>query len=122
MEYAVGDKIENEFNEPWISTDKYNELFNLAITGNESKLKIDYIAEVTSDNPDGETQHTHYIARIYGGLNGSGEWNDYLLDMISLVNILREHFKNVYFVDLKNDCADDVFTLRIGFSEEVNLK
>lgn len=53
----------------------------------------------------------HYIAYIYGGENGPGNWKNYS-------DFLSELFSNLdhaWVIDLSNDCADDVWTLRIGF-------
>jgi len=53
----------------------------------------------------------HYIAYIYGGENGPGNWKNYS-------NFLSDLFQNLnqaWMIDLSNDCADDVWTLRMGF-------
>ena len=59
----------------------------------------------------------HYIAYIYGGENGPGNWKDYS-------NWLSELFSNLdgaILIDLTNDCPDDVWTLRISFNIKESL-
>ena len=55
-------------------------------------------------------QGTHYIVTLYGGLNGRGDFFDYLSDVQHIVVQLD----NVWLIDWINDCLDDVWTLRIG--------
>ena len=53
----------------------------------------------------------HYIAYIYGGEHGPGNWKNYS-------EFLKDLFANLddaWVIDLSNDCADDVWTLRLGF-------
>lgn len=54
----------------------------------------------------------HYVAYIYGGENGTGSWKDYSEFLTSLFANLDERSM---LIDLTNDCADDVWTLRITF-------
>ena len=56
------------------------------------------------------------IIFLYGGLNGGGNWLDYL-DGIAKVLVAIEELPEVdlaYVVDLVNDCPDDVFNIRIA--------
>lgn len=56
----------------------------------------------------------HYIATIYGGLNGPGSWEVYLRQICMIVDSLSSS----WVIDLINDCLDDVWTLRLGFRLE----
>ena len=49
----------------------------------------------------------HYIARIYGGLNGSGEWHKYFKDFARLFLMIKndEYFDNAILCEIDNDCA-----------------
>ena len=61
----------------------------------------------------GRDEYGTNIITIYGGLNGCGEWDDYLEDILSLYNDLSEKY-HVWIVDLDVDCCDDVWTLLFG--------
>lgn len=52
----------------------------------------------------------HYIVTLYGGLNGRGDFFDYLSDVQHIIVQLD----NVWLIDWINDCLDDVWVLRIG--------
>lgn len=59
----------------------------------------------------------HYVAVICGGANGSGEWTQYLALMKKLAAGLKKEFGDVWLLDLANDCADDVWSLRLCFRD-----
>ena len=62
---------------------------------------------------------SHYIATIYGGLNGPGRWESYLRQ----IGIIISSLPGSWIIDLVNDCLDDVWTLRLGFRlEDVKRK
>jgi len=58
------------------------------------------------------------IIEISGGLNGSGDWKEYLSGISEVLAKLEElpEVDNAYIVDIINDCPDDVFYPRIGLS------
>lgn len=58
------------------------------------------------------------IIEISGGLNGLGDWKEYLSGISEVLAKLEElpEVDNAYIVDIINDCPDDVFYLRIGIS------
>ena len=56
------------------------------------------------------------IAYLYGGLNGGGDWKDYLNGLITVLEGIEElpEVDLAYLVDMVNDCPDDVFYTRIA--------
>lgn len=106
-------KITNEFGETWtkITDDDVITRVTKSLAGCEwSNLKLDFVAKVEESE--------HFVIHLYGGKNGSGQWNEYLVDLLSTFNKLKEEsigaFKNVWLISLKYDCADDVFDVYIG--------
>ena len=106
-------KITNEYGENWtkITDDDVITRVTKSLAGCEwSNLKLDFVAKVEKSE--------HLVIHLYGGKNGSGQWNEYLVDLLSTFNKLKEEsigaFKNVWLISLKNDCADDVFDVYIG--------
>lgn len=62
------------------------------------------------------------VFMLHGGRNGDGNWNEYLQTLaiftVELIDMLRVTYgenADVWLVDLKNDCADDVFYPVFGF-------
>lgn len=74
-------------------------------------ISVDKVEEVD----DGD----HYVATFFGGANGGGgddKLQTYLLIIRKLVAGMSERLEGeVWLVDWKNDCADDVWSLRLGF-------
>lgn len=106
-------KITNEYGENWtkITDDDVITRVTKSLAGCEwSNLKLDFVAKVEGSE--------HLAIHLYGGKNGSGQWNEYLVDLLSTFNKLKEEsiggFKKVWLISLKNDCADDVFDVYIG--------
>lgn len=106
-------KITNEYGENWtkITDDDVITRVTKSLAGcDSSNLKLDFVAKVEGSE--------HLVIHLYGGKNGSGQWNEYLVDLLSTFNKLKEEsigaFKNVWLISLKNDCADDVFDVYIG--------
>ena len=106
-------KITNEYGENWtkITDDDVITRVTKSLAGCEwSNLKLDFVAKVEKSE--------HLVIHLYGGKNGSGQWNEYLVDLLSTFNKLKEGsigaFKRVWLISLKNDCADDVFDVYIG--------
>ena len=60
-----------------------------------------------------KTGLTYVIVEFYGGLNGRGEWTDYLQTITNLFKAIRESH-DCWLYNMENDCIDDVFTLRMG--------
>ena len=62
---------------------------------------------------DGLEDRFYYNAEIYGGTNGGdGTWTEYFNAISKIVSEIDK----CWLIDLINDPADDVFTLRIGFN------
>ena len=106
-------KITNEYGETWtkITDDNVITKVTKSLAGcDSSNLKLDFVAKVEGSE--------HFVIHLYGGKNGCGEWNKYLVDLLSFINKLKEKdisaFKEVWLISLKNDCADDVFDVYIG--------
>jgi len=88
----------------------------------DTSLHLDMVTKVCQDKKDIHKTTGHFIARIYGGLNGPGEWNKYCRDMAMLFLRIKNHsmFEDAYMCQLENDCLDDVFTAYIGFKLKQN--
>ena len=106
-------KITNEYEETWtnVTDDDVIDKVTKSLAGCEfSNLKLDFVAKVEGSE--------HFVIHLYGGKNGSGQWNEYLVDLLSTFNKLKDEsiggFKEVWLISLKNDCADDVFDVYIG--------
>ena len=106
-------KITNEYGETWtkVTDDDVIDKVTKSLAGcDSSNLKLDFVAKVEGSE--------HLVIHLYGGRNGCGEWNKYLVDLLSAINKLTDEsigaFKKVWLISLKNDCADDVFDVYIG--------
>lgn len=75
-----------------------------------SNLKLDFVASVEDQS--------HYIICCNGGKNGSGNWNEYLVDLFYVVNKLQDKdhggFEKAWLLSLKNDPADDLFIVYLA--------
>ena len=58
-----------------------------------------------------------WILKVDGGLNGWGEWDEYLEDILDLFKALSEKYL-VWVTDMDVDCLDDTFRLSIGIDDE----
>lgn len=97
-----------QFGEKWNTTHKLDDKLKKKLAfENKSNLALVEVFEV-------EGRDDHYIAKIYGGLNGSGEWKNYLKDIQHIVNDI----KNCYVIRLDVDVPDDVWTLYLGIQEK----
>ena len=119
--------VENEFNETWEditeSSQGFVEKIRNCIPENDERICLGVVAKVVKDEtgedlPNEQQPTTRWVVEINGGRNGSGDWLDYLKVLEQIFVNLHEHFDNVYFLDLKNDCADDVFYSRVIVSGE----
>lgn len=61
-----------------------------------------------------EEKKDHTIITIYGGLNGFGDIFFYLYQVDRIVCELSADKKDVWLISWENDCADDVWYLKLG--------
>ena len=103
--------IENEFNEDWVKIEDNAIIcqFNECLKGT-TDLSTSYVAGVPSPEEIGDP---HYVWGIHGGKNGGGQWNEYLVDLLSIVNRLKKIFDKVTILSINTDVPDDVFDVRI---------
>lgn len=105
-----------EFNELWVP-----------IYDKELKEKIDNCFEVVKEFPwtceeiykaeyslPDKIRCNHLILKVSGGKNGNGNWNNYLNEMNKIFSNLKNFFNDVWLIDWKNDCLDDISYARIG--------
>lgn len=117
--------VSNEFGETWkkITDDEFVKFVESCLEDmKDNNFSLDYIAKVVKDEigdnlPNEYQPKDRYIIHVYGGKNGSGKWTEYLKDIYLIFDRLNQKFKKVYLVDISNDCADDVFDMRIAVSE-----
>lgn len=91
------------FGEKWESTQELHKngmAKFIESKGVNSNLKV---VEVFLVNDD------HYVVKLYGGLNGNGEWSKYLDDIKNIIDSTPS-----YVIKLVADVPDDVWTLYIG--------
>lgn len=98
-------EIPNEYGETWIKSEEGKKMIQSLLDKNPGTLKISEVSKVSGED--------YYIAKLHGGKNGCGVWNDYLKEIIKT-------FKNIHWwmIELKNDCLDDVFDMTIGVKEK----
>ena len=92
------------FGEKWVSTKELHKsglVKQIEEKAKNSNLKVVDVFKVNDD---------HYVVKIYGGLNGSGDWSNYLEDIKkSIID-----FTPSYVIKLDVDVPDDVWTLYVG--------
>lgn len=82
-----------------------------------------YFGEPTDkENYTEEFDGKHYVIVLWGGLNGSGNWKDYIGTFAKVFDALDEKCERCWLIELQNDCADDVYTAYIGVEIPKNLK
>ena len=86
---------------------------------NEENMITSYDYYTVPDTFD--RSRSHYVVRVYGGRNGSGEWTSYFEDMknafAGLVNDSECNFSSVWLIELKNSPANDTFAALIGLKD-----
>lgn len=75
-----------------------------------------HVSMVTKVKDNYSKKFTHYVVRIYGGLNGPGKWENYCRDFARLFLMIRNNdmFDHATMCQIDNDCPDDVFTAYIS--------
>ena len=55
------------------------------------------------------------VVKIYGGLNGCGEWTNYFDCLSDLLKLMQNEYNSeMWLIKLDNDCLDDVFSAEFG--------
>ena len=55
------------------------------------------------------------VVKIYGGLNGYGEWTNYFDCLSDLLKLMQNEYNSeMWLIKLDNDCLDDVFSAEFG--------
>lgn len=71
-----------------------------------------------------EKKDDYDILTLYGGLNGKGDFLNYMRQVITIIHNLESQglskVKDIWLIDWINDCPDDVWTLRIGIRNKHN--
>ena len=61
---------------------------------------------------------SYYIIKLHGGLNGSGNWRNYLKDIQGIIShfdkLNTDDTRGAYIIKLDVDVPDDVWTLYLG--------
>ena len=110
--------IENDYNEKWERQNVNSDIFKTIKTklnfDNKSNIGLADVAKVVGGECTEPGDRPNYIAIIRGGLNGNGDWKNYLTDMITIIKKIN----GSYIIDLDVDVPDDVWTLKLGFYKE----
>lgn len=77
----------------------------------ESNLRL-----ADEEDPIYEDEYGTTTVKFYGGLNGAGDWGDYLTALTYVIDNLNQSpdIANAYVIDIKNDPPDDVFDVYLG--------
>ena len=120
----------NEFGEKEMPLDPSDEIYRTAtecardvqlnVFNQEPKVDACEVIGISSIN-DGEGKR--FVITVCGGANGSGghdgsgKFEDYLMLIRKFARLLSERLDvDVWLLDWKNDCLDDVWSLRLVFS------
>lgn len=105
--------LKNEYGEKWrkiSDTSKtYKDFDKVVKKARSTKSKIDLIDMAKVEGTD------RYIAVLCGGLNGPGNWIDYFN---GLEKLLKAYTGKAWVVDIENDCADDIFYVRLAITNK----
>lgn len=98
------DNDSKEYDEKWIEINQNNKLYKLVdqtTENNNSRIAVHYIAKIK--------KASNYIICLYGGLNGSGHWINYLKDLINVISKLLAFCKYAVIAKIDTDVLDDVW-------------
>ena len=107
----------------------FNENIDLMNIENDFRAAINSINNKKSElNPENDPKNSRcvnldkygtIVGKIYGGLNGPGNWADYFMDLSKLINILKKQYNiDSWLIKLENDPLDDIFYAQIGMRYE----
>ena len=91
----------------YTTNDVRNEILDILKEINSHLVELSYNIELESE--DG-----YYVVTIYGGMNGCGDWRDYLTAIQQIFDLVSKRLGHIWLVDLTNDCLDDVWDLQFG--------
>jgi len=117
------DTPKNQYGEKWHKIDNNHWIFSFIdnvcrdcqIDPENRDPKVDRI--YLYDIHEVECDRPYYIVNFGGGANGGGDnskWITYLALIKKVLAKIKKEFEKVWLIDLDNDCADDVWTLRIA--------
>lgn len=98
-----------KYGEKWEPSHKLDDALKHYESNETSNMKLIEVFAVSSEHSKG----VHYVAKFYGGLNGAGNWRNYLRDIQKLVAEQK-----AYIIKLDVDVPDDVWTLYVGINTE----
>ena len=118
------DKPVNQWGERWFkvpNNDAMSEIVDEIVKDCCADPDLDFMPDNIRLSSLHRVEGGYYIATVFGGCNGGGDYRKtivYLSVVKKFAKKLLEKFGRVWLVDWKNDCCDDVWTVRIAFSDE----
>ena len=105
--------IVDDFSKKTASSSKLS-LIDIHVDGTKRDELITWAAEQGEAGKEGHVTE-HYNFSITGGLNGGGEWDNYLKDLSDFTDALKEQTKwEPVVIEVYSDVADDVFTVEFN--------
>ena len=96
-----------EFGEKWIETHDLDTQFEQLRKKTKDTSNIGLADTWVVD----DEEHPYYIVKLHGGLNGNGNWHNYLKDIQYIINEFKD---KAYIIKLDVDVPDDVWDLYLG--------
>lgn len=115
MRDALIDKFLKEYGETGAEVTDKNPVYKRAKTAwlKDTELRL-YDMRRVEDNYG---KDSHYVLQLTGGNNGTPDWPGYLRDILTFIVRAGEDY-DVWVIQLKNDCPDDVFDVYIGLGDK----
>ena len=104
-------------------TDEELEIAVLEILNDIPRLDAETNITLADEEPIYTDEYGTTIIEFWGGLNGGGDWFNYLRSIADIIDAINDMsgISNAYVVDWEIDSADDIFTLLIGISFDADL-
>lgn len=64
-----------------------------------------------------EDKYANILVSLCGGMNGWGEWKDYLYDLYELISALNSRNIDAYITEFNIDTLDDLFKVTIHLKD-----
>ena len=96
----------DNFHETWVPVPEKDEVYKdteKIISENNSSISLRAMCRVK--------EGSHYVCSVYGGLNGGGEWTNYLSDLKTIF----EKLGHAWLIEIENDCLDDLWSATFCF-------